>query len=63
MRRLLDRFAPAATFVAIVMWEAACRLFEIPSFLLPAPSSILASFFDLSWSVWLGISGPPRGSR
>ena len=52
---VLDRFAPAATFVGIlVLWDVACRLFEIPSFLLPAPSAILASFFDLSWSVWLG---------
>ena len=37
-----------------MLWDVACRLFEIPSFLLPAPSAILASFFGLSWSVWLG---------
>jgi len=52
---LLDRFAPAATFVGLIFaWEAVTRLFSIPSFLLPAPSAILASALDLPWTVWLG---------
>jgi NitT/TauT family transport system permease protein len=54
-RAALDRFAPAATFVAIlIMWEAACYLFELPSFLLPSPSSIVIAATELPLSVWLG---------
>jgi NitT/TauT family transport system permease protein len=52
---LLDRFAPALTLAGlIIIWEAASRLFEIPSFLLPAPSAIVAAAFDLPLTVWLG---------
>jgi NitT/TauT family transport system permease protein len=52
---LLDRFAPALTFAGlIIIWEAASRLFEIPSFLLPTPSAIVAAAFDLPLTVWLG---------
>jgi NitT/TauT family transport system permease protein len=58
MRRLmalLDQLAPAATFVVLLLlWEAATRVFAIPSFLLPAPSAIVAAAFDLPWTVWLG---------
>jgi NitT/TauT family transport system permease protein len=51
----LDRFAPALTFVGVlIVWEAASRLFEIPSFLLPAPTAIVAAAFDLPLTVWLG---------
>jgi NitT/TauT family transport system permease protein len=52
---LLDRFAPALTFVGLIaIWEAASRLLEIPSFLLPAPSAIVVAAFDLPLTVWLG---------
>ncbi|MGA2126603.1 MAG: ABC transporter permease [Xanthobacteraceae bacterium] len=62
MRLLLaawgDRFAPPLTFVALIaIWEAACRLFAIPSFLLPAPSAIVAAGFDIPPAVWLGHIG------
>jgi NitT/TauT family transport system permease protein len=51
----LDRLAPALTFVGlIVVWEAAARIFEIPSFLLPAPSAILEAGFAVPITVWLG---------
>ncbi len=44
---------PVATFVAIVLvWEASCRFFEIPSFVLPAPSRILGGFDAVSTSRW-----------
>jgi NitT/TauT family transport system permease protein len=50
-----DRFAPALAFVALIaIWEAACRVFAIPSFLLPAPSAIVKSALDLPGPVWLG---------
>jgi NitT/TauT family transport system permease protein len=58
MRRILslaDRFAPILAFVGIIaIWEAACRFFAIPSFLLPAPSVIVSAFFDVSPTTWLG---------
>lgn len=50
-----DRLAPPLAFTAlIVIWEAACRLFHIPSFLLPAPSAIVVAGFDIPLPVWLG---------
>lgn len=53
-RVLLDRFSPALTFVAILLlWEGGCRLFQIPSFLLPAPSAIAAAGFNIEWTIWL----------
>jgi NitT/TauT family transport system permease protein len=51
----LDRFAPVLTFAGlIVAWEAAARFFEIPSFLLPAPSAILAAGLAVPGTVWVG---------
>jgi len=39
---LLDRIAPAAAFVGLLLlWEATVRLLAIPSFLLPAPSVVM----------------------
>src|SRR5258707_11892549 len=53
-----DRFAPPLAFIAlIVIWEAACRAFHIPSFLLPAPSAIVVAGFDIPIAVWLGHIG------
>ena len=50
-----NRFAPVLAFIAIVLgWELSCWFFEIPGFLLPAPSVILRSAFDLPGPVWLG---------
>lgn len=52
---LADRFAPVLAFVTVIaLWEAACRFFAIPSFLLPAPSAIVKAFFDVPVPVWLG---------
>lgn len=45
---------PAATFALIlVAWEASCRLLDIPSFLLPAPSRILGGFEAVETARWL----------
>jgi NitT/TauT family transport system permease protein len=50
-----DRFAPALTFIGLVIvWEAAARFFEIPSFLLPAPSAIIEAGLAVPVTVWLG---------
>ena len=50
-----DRLAPAAAFVGlIVIWEGACRLFAIPSFLLPSPSASVQAGLEVSATQWLG---------
>ena len=51
---LANRFATPLTFIVLlVVWEAACRLFRIPAFLLPAPSMIVAGFREQAPSIWL----------
>jgi NitT/TauT family transport system permease protein len=53
-----DRFAPPLAFLALIaIWEAACHLFSIPSFLLPAPSAIVTAGLNLPLPVWLGHIG------
>jgi NitT/TauT family transport system permease protein len=50
-----DRFAPSLTFIALIaVWEASCRAFAIPSFLLPAPSAMMKAGFDLPAAIWIG---------
>lgn len=47
------RFAPALTFVGLIaVWEVACKLFSVPSFLLPAPTDIVAGAQEQSLSTW-----------
>jgi NitT/TauT family transport system permease protein len=54
-RALLDRLAPPLAFVALIgLWEAVCRVFAIPSFLLPAPSAILAALVATPVTSWAG---------
>jgi NitT/TauT family transport system permease protein len=53
-----DRFAPPLAFLALLgVWEVACRLFHIPSFLLPSPSAIVAAGVAVPLPVWLGHIG------
>lgn len=43
----------AATFMAVLLlWEAAVRAFDIPSFLLPAPTAIIESFGAVGPGRW-----------
>lgn len=52
---LLDRFAPPLAFLGLIaLWEAVCRLFAIPSFLLPAPSAIASALGSTPIASWLG---------
>jgi NitT/TauT family transport system permease protein len=54
LRVWADRLAPAAAFIAlVVVWEGACRIFAIPSFLLPSPSAIVRAGFEISAAQWL----------
>ncbi len=49
-----DRLAPAGAFVVLIaVWEGACRIFHIPSFLLPSPSAIVIAGLDVSAAEWL----------
>lgn len=58
LRVWADRPAPTAAFVVlVVIWEAACRLFAIPSFLLPSPSAIVKAGLEISAAQWLGHIG------
>jgi len=51
--RDLGWLAPALTFVVILaVWEASCRLFHVPPFILPAPSAIVAAGADLGVAQW-----------
>jgi NitT/TauT family transport system permease protein len=53
MNKWLDRAAPTLTFVTLlVIWEVVCRVFEIPSFLLPSPLVIVKAAFDVSLDQW-----------
>ncbi|WP_432697057.1 ABC transporter permease [Marinobacterium sp. YM272] len=54
-QRQLLRFAPALFFISLVLlWELICRVGQVPTFILPSPSAIFASFFDVDISRWLG---------
>ena len=54
LRVWADRLAPTAAFIVlIVLWEGACRIFSIPSFLLPSPSAIVRAGYEVSATQWL----------
>ncbi len=58
LRSLAAHLAPTLTAVGIlVIWEAACRTFHIPQFLLPAPTAILKAGLAMSGSEWAGDIG------
>jgi NitT/TauT family transport system permease protein len=53
MKLWLDRLTPFLTFALIlVLWEAACRLFSVPAFLLPSPSAIAIAATDVAPDQW-----------
>lgn len=53
--QLLDRAAPAlAAVLVLLVWEVACRLFAIPSFLLPSPSATVQGAMEVGPAQWLG---------
>jgi NitT/TauT family transport system permease protein len=50
----LDQLAPPLAFAALLgLWEAVCRGFAIPSFLLPAPSAITMALTATPAAVWI----------
>lgn len=53
LKHYADRFAPLLAFVGVLLaWEAACRLFAIPAFVLPAPSAVIASTTEIGAGRW-----------
>lgn len=51
----LDRLTPVLAFATLLLiWEICCRVFAIPSFLLPAPSAIVMAGVQVPLSQWLG---------
>jgi NitT/TauT family transport system permease protein len=57
-RTWADRLAPAAAFIVLIcVWEAACRFFRIPSYLLPAPSAIVVAGLNVTAAQWLSNIG------
>ncbi len=60
MRRALDLAAPLLLVALLLgIWEALCRLLDVPSFFLPTPSSIAVALAQnaplLSRECWLTI--------
>jgi len=53
--KLLDRAAPGlAAVLVLLVWEAACRLLAVPSFLLPSPSAVVQGAMEVELAHWLG---------
>lgn len=48
------RLAPWLALLALLLvWEAACRLFKLPSFVLPSPSAIVAATAKVGFAGWV----------
>jgi ABC-type nitrate/sulfonate/bicarbonate transport system permease component len=47
LRKIVERFGPAILTMSLIgFWEFAVRFFEVPNFLLPAPSQIVQLFYN-----------------
>ena len=55
MGALLMRLAPLLAFgVVLIAWEAGCRVFAVPPFVLPTPSSIVLAATGFGAAAWAG---------
>jgi len=53
IRRLLNAATPGiAVVLFFALWEAGCRLFQVPEFILPAPSLAFAALIALWSGIW-----------
>ena len=53
IQSILYRLAPVILLVAVLaLWEASCRIFEIPNYLLPSPSEIFTAGIQVSGKTW-----------
>lgn len=49
-----QRLLPVVVLLALLpLWELVCRLFEVPNFILPAPSAIAEAFMTVDAGRWL----------
>jgi NitT/TauT family transport system permease protein len=56
-KKILFDASPWLTTIGLfVVWELACRLFGIPSFILPSPSQAIAALAEYRWGIWLNAS-------
>ncbi|TXS95328.1 ABC transporter permease [Parahaliea maris] len=55
LNRTVRRALPVLTLLSLIpLWELCCRLFEVPTFVLPAPSDIARAFVEVEPARWLG---------
>lgn len=56
-RRFLFQFSPAIAIISFfLIWEIGCRLFQVPSFVLPAPSEAIAALIQYWPGIWMNAS-------
>ncbi|OEF25555.1 ABC transporter permease [Vibrio rumoiensis] len=54
IKKLYQNSLPTLAMIAILpIWEIVCRVFSIPSFILPSPSAIADAFMQVSAERWL----------
>ncbi|HCH03063.1 MAG TPA: ABC transporter permease [Vibrio sp.] len=54
IKKLYKNSLPLLAMLAILpIWEIICRAFEVPNFILPAPSAIAEAFMQVSAERWL----------
>lgn len=54
MRKMMMNASPWLFFAGLILiWELVCQVFELPAYVLPAPSAIGLAFFDVELSRWL----------
>ena len=52
-----ERIAPwLAGLVLFLVWEAACRLFDLPEFILPTPSASFIELWKMAGPIWFNAS-------
>jgi len=58
---IVERTFPVLAIVAFfLVWEAACRMFDVPVFILPKPSEFLAVLAMVVLSIWLREKDSPE---
>jgi NitT/TauT family transport system permease protein len=50
----VNRYAPGIAFITLIAtWEASCRFFDLPAYLLPSPSMIVLGALQQPPAIWL----------
>ena len=51
--KTINRIAPwAATALLLIVWEGACRAFDVKEFILPTPSASLIALWEMRDAIW-----------